>query len=347
MKDIFVLVPTLNPNVELLEEFLKNLKKEFKNILLFDDGCRKEYDAFFKKCEKDGIVVLHHYKNLGKGRALKDAFNYILIKYPKIKGVVTADSDGQHVTEDILSCASLVLENPNNLILGCRDFDSKNVPMRNKIGNKLTRNVFKLFVGLKITDTQTGLRGFSRKMMEEFLDTKGERFEYENNMLIDTLKKEIEIKEFPIKTVYLKDSNKESHFNPIKDSIAVYKTFFKYIFASTSSFVLDVLLFTIFNKIFLGTRVFLATVFARCISAPYNYLLNSKWIFSSKNKTSGLKYIGLATVQMLITGAFTDLFDLILPWNTTIIKICIEIVIYIVNFYIQREYVFKGEKNEK
>lgn len=345
MKDIFVIVPTLNPNIELLEAFLKKLKKEFKHILLFDDGCKDTYDPFFNKWEKEGIVVLHHYRNLGKGRALKDAFNYILVNYPKIKGVVSADSDGQHLVEDIKKCADLILESPDKLILGCRDFDSKNVPLRNKLGNKITRNVFKLFVGLKIADSQTGLRGFSRILMEDFLDTKGERFEYENNMLIDTIKYGVEIKEFNIQTVYLKDSNKESHFNPIKDSIAIYKTFFKYIFASTSSFVLDILLFTLFNKAFLGAQVFLANAFARCISAPYNYLLNSRWIFSSKNKTSVLKYASLAIIQMIATGLFTSFFDMILPWNTTVIKICVEIVIYIVNFYVQREFVFKKEKN--
>ena len=110
MNDIFIIVPTLNPNIELLDSFLKDLKKEFKNILVYDDGCREEYKSYFKKLEKDNIIVLHHYVNLGKGRAMKDAFNYILNEYPNIKGVVTADSDGQHGVKDIIKCKLVIIK---------------------------------------------------------------------------------------------------------------------------------------------------------------------------------------------------------------------------------------------
>jgi dolichol-phosphate mannosyltransferase len=151
MKDIFIIVPTLNPNIELLDDFLAKLKKEFKNILVYDDGGRDEYKDSFKKLEKQKIIVLHHYINLGKGRAMKDAFNYLLNEYPNLKGVVTADSDGQHSVEDIVSCANKVIERPDALILGCRDFDQANVPKRNRFGNKTTRSVLKLFVGISVS----------------------------------------------------------------------------------------------------------------------------------------------------------------------------------------------------
>ena len=165
MEDIFVVVPTLNPNIEIFKKFLDNLLESTKNVLVYDDGCNKEYDSFFKELEKKKITVLHHYVNLGKGRAMKDAFNYLLLKYPKLKGVVTADSDGQHSIKDIEKVAEEIKKHPDSLILGCRDFDSENVPTRNKYGNKITRGVFKTFVGLSITDTQTGLRGYPTKVM--------------------------------------------------------------------------------------------------------------------------------------------------------------------------------------
>ena len=172
MKDIFIVVPTLNPNKEILDEFLLKLTKEFENVLVFDDGCREEYKDYFKKMEKKGIIVLHHYVNLGKGRAMKSAFNYLMNEYPNLKGVVTADSDGQHSVQDIKKCAKEVLKHPDSLILGCRNFDAKNVPTRNRFGNKTTRNVLKLFVGVGVTDTQTGLRGLPKEVMMKFMKIK-------------------------------------------------------------------------------------------------------------------------------------------------------------------------------
>ena len=349
MKDIFVIVPTLNPNIDIFAPFLEKLQKKCKNILVYDDGCREEYKSFFSGLEKKGIIVLHHYVNLGKGRAMKDAFNYILNEYPNIKGVVTADSDGQHSVDDIVKCGKAVIEHPDSLVLGCRDFDSKNVPARNKFGNKTTRNVLKLFVGLKVTDTQTGLRGLSREVMAKFMTTAGDRFEYETNQLIDTLSKDVPIYEIPIETIYV-NGNTESHFNPVKDSIAIYKVFIKYIFASVSSFVIDIALFALFNKLLKGTySIFCATVIARIISSVYNYCMNANMVFKNKNKSSFIKYALLVIIQMIISGlSVTYLAKIFKGINTVVIKLVVDIIIFIVNFVIQREFIFIGEKkNEK
>ena len=348
MKDIFVIIPTLNPNKEILDEFLNKLQKEFKNVLVYDDGCREEYRDYFKKMEKKGIIVLHHYINLGKGRAMKDAFNYILNEYPDVKGVVTADSDGQHSVEDIKKCAKKVIENPSALILGCRDFDQKHVPARNRFGNKMTRRVLKLFVGVGVTDTQTGLRGLSREVMMKFMTSSGDRFEYETNQLIDTITKDVPIIEVPIETIYI-NGNTESHFNPIKDSLAIYKLFIKYIFASVSSFVIDIALFAIFSKMITGKyNIFIATVIARIISSVYNYLVNANMVFKNKNKSSFVKYAILVIIQMIVSGVSVTYLAKLLPKiSSVLIKVVVDIIIFIVNFVIQREFIFIGAKNEK
>ncbi|MBE6155841.1 MAG: glycosyltransferase [Firmicutes bacterium] len=348
MKDIFIIVPTLNPNIEILDEFLDNLKKEFTNILVYDDGCREEYQEYFKKLEKKGITILHHYINLGKGRAMKDAFNYLLNEYPNIKGVVTADSDGQHSVKDIKKCAKEVINHPDSLILGCRNFDASNVPSRNRFGNKTTRNVLKLFVGISVTDTQTGLRGLSKEVMIKFMTTQGDRFEYETNQLIDTISKEVPIKEVEIETIYV-NGNTESHFNPIKDSLAIYKLFIKYILASLSSFAIDIGLFALFNRIIPGGySILLATIVARITSSVYNYLVNANVVFKNKNKTSFIKYAVLCVVQMFVSGfASQYLAKIFSKVNVIIIKLIVDIFIFIANFIIQREFIFVGKKHEK
>ena len=220
------------------------------------------------------------------------------------------------------------------------------MPLRSEFGNKITRLVFKTFVGIKITDTQSGLRAFGRNAMETFLQTVGERYEYETNMLIDCKEKDIEISEVPISTVYIKN-NSGSHFNPIKDSIIIYKLFAKYIISSLSSFILDILLYTAFVNLlpeinFKGiTQIVVATVLARIISSAYNFMINSKVVFKNQNKDSIIKYFILCGVQMFISAfAVSTLFKL-LQINSTLIKVIVDTIIFIINFVIQREWVFK------
>ena len=346
MEDIFVVVPTLNPNIEIFKKFLDNLLESTKNVLVYDDGCNKEYDSFFKELEKKKITVLHHYVNLGKGRAMKDAFNYLLLKYPKLKGVVTADSDGQHSIKDIEKVSNEILKHPDSLILGCRDFDSENVPTRNKFGNKITRGVFKTFVGLSITDTQTGLRGYPTKVMSSLLTVKGDRFEYETNMLIETMNKKIPIIEVPIETIYLENSNSESHFNPVKDSIEIYRLFIKFIFAGLSSFIVDIFLFWLFSLFIPGKNsILFSTICARVLSSSYNFLVNAKMVFKNQNKTSFIKYALLCIIQMFVSGLSVEYLSFIFGGASVImLKLLVDIILFVVNFVIQRKFIFIGEK---
>lgn len=357
MDNVFIIVPTLNPNKEIFGKFLSELTKEFKNILVYDDGCRDEYDDFFKGLEKQNILVLHHYINLGKGRAMKDAFNYLLEKYPNLKGVVTADSDGQHRVKDIKKVAEEVLKYPDSLIMGCRNFNDKNVPSRNKFGNKTTRAVMKAFIGVSVTDTQTGLRGLPKEVMVKFMTTSGDHFEYETNQLIDTISKEVPIKEVAIETIYV-SGNSESHFNPLKDSFAIYKLFFKYILSSVSSFIIDILLYALFIKIIPGgditfgsfsLTIILATILSRVLSSIYNFTINAKMVFKNKNKSSKIKYFILVVVQMFVSALSVDLlahFFGIADSNTVPLKLAVDAIIFLINFVIQREFIFIGETNE-
>lgn len=346
MDDIVIIIPSYKPDREIMIEFIQKVKSKFSNIVVVDDGSGNEYSQFYEYLKEEGITVLKHYINFGKGRAIKTAFNYILNNYPNIIGTVTADCDGQHYIEDIVKCAEKLKENPEKLVIGYRNFDEKQVPFKSRFGNKLTRGIFSAFVGIKITDTQSGLRAFGRKTMETFLQTAGERYEYETNMLIDCKQKDIEISEVPISTVYIRN-NSLSHFNPIRDSIMIYKLFAKYIISSLSSFILDILLYTLFISVLPEiringiTEIIIATVIARIISAIYNFAINSKVVFKNKNKNSIIKYFVLCIIQMFISAfAVSELFKL-LHINSTLIKVIVDTIIFIINFVIQREWVFK------
>jgi len=344
MKDIFIVVPTLDPEEDIMSKFVNELQKEFKNILVINDGSKKIHDEFFKGLEDKGIIVFKHYRNFGKGRALKNAFNYLLNEYENIAGVITCDCDGQHSVKDIKKCAKALLKSPEKLILGVRDFDKENVPPKSKFGNKITRNIFKIFIGLTISDTQTGLRGISKELMDKFMDLSGERYEYETNMLIECKEESIEIDEVGIETIYL-NSNANSHFNPLRDSIMIYRLFMKYFIASFSSFILDIILFSsIFGILNINSKILAATIMARVVSSIYNYILNSNLIFKDMSIKSLIKYYIFAIICMFFSGCLVTYLYSLLNINVIIIKIVVDTILWVINLVIQREFVFNNEK---
>lgn len=344
-KEAVILIPCYNPDEQIMDTFIKELGSVYQNIVFVNDGCSKEHDAYFKKLEKE-YPVIKHYKNYGKGRGIKNGLNYILNNYPDCKAIITADCDGQHSIKDITKCYKATLKNPNALILGTRNFDDEKVPFKSRYGNKITRNVFKIFVGLTITDTQTGLRGMSRSVAEAMLTISGERYEYETNVLIACKTEEIPIVEVPIETIYIEE-NRTSHFNPIKDSIMIYKLFIKYIIVALSSFFIDILLFSLFliafNKIGVTYPIVVSTITARILSSVYNYFTNAKLVFKKMNKWSIIKYFLLVFFQMWVSAFAVSWICKLIPINPVLLKIIVDTFIFIVNFIIQREFIFKKQ----
>ena len=224
------------------------------------------------------------------------------------------------------------------------------VPEKSSFGNKITSSVFKILYGIKITDTQTGLRGIPLKLVEEFQKIQGNRYEYETNMLIYCIKEQIEMIEEPITTVYI-DKNVNSNFRPVKDSIMIYgrilNSFLKYSTISILSFILDIVIFKVFLMIVKlnieqAKLIIIATVFARIISSLFNYILNKKVTFKSKEKVirTLVKYYILCVTQMIISGLLVATIYSVTGWTEVGIKLIIDTILFVVNYRIQKIWVF-------
>jgi len=218
------IIPALNPDEKLIK-LVNELKKNFHSIIIVNDG--SESDEIFNKLKKNKeCVILIHEVNRGKGEGLKTAFKYYLDNLSNdYLGVVCLDADGQHLPSDAVGMSKL-LEKENKFILGTRLFNTKSTPLRNKTGNRITSRVFKWLYKVYIKDTQTGLRAIPNRLIEKMINVEGSRFEYELNVLIELVKMHEEIVQYDIKTVYLKNSNKKSHYKVVKDSYRVYKVLF-------------------------------------------------------------------------------------------------------------------------
>ena len=158
MDNIAVIIPSCNPDESIISLLRKivDLAPEIP-IVVVNDGSKPECKTIFNTIEAmPQVTLLQHHVNLGKGRALKTAFNYYLNYLPDGIGVVTADGDGQHAPEDIIKCVERLRHSPEALILGVRDFSRKDVPLRSRVGNKITRTILKWAIGAPISDTRPG-----------------------------------------------------------------------------------------------------------------------------------------------------------------------------------------------
>lgn len=347
-KEVSVVLPSYKPDEKLYGIVNGLINTGFEDIIVVDDGGGADYNHYFDEIRVfPQVTVLVHEVNKGKGRALKTAMEYYIANRSG-KGLVTADGDGQHVPTDIKACAEKMLET-DSVVLGVRDFSKPDVPPRSKLGNRITSFMFLTACSLKISDTQTGLRAFPAEYLPVFVETKGERYEYETNMLLDFGKNNIPFTEVEIQTVYI-DENATSHFDPIRDSIRIYKQILKYILSSVGSFLIDIVLFFILSLFINSSEsaITICTVLARIASSVFNYTFNKKLVFGSKgsNVKSLVKYYALCIPQMLISAGLVTLMSVALgsetAWLNTLIKLVIDTVLFVCSYVIQKKWVFKN-----
>ena len=359
-----VLVPIVIPSYEPDERLIALLhdldEKQMGPVIIVNDGSDEKYDPIFHEAEEIinrlGGHFIAYRPNRGKGRALKTAFSYITENMPDAIGCVTADSDGQHTPECITKIINTLIEKPDNLVLGVRQFKKDEIPWKSWFGNTCTITVFSYVAGMRVSDTQSGLRGIPYEFMRELINTKGERFEYEMQMLLECAGR-YDLTEIPIQTIYESKENHQTHFKPIRDSLRIYKIlgkkFLKYAFASLSSFVIDIALFHLFVLLFKGVMgpfyVTMATVGARVISATYNYLINYKFVFNShaSRAASLTKYALLAIIQMSLSAGLVSLVVFLIPncWETPV-KAVVDTLLFLLSYAIQQRFVFSSKSKK-
>lgn len=345
---MIVVIPAYQPDERLLSLVSELRALTDYSIIIVNDGSDVSKAPIFEALGEHALVLAHDV-NRGKGRALKTAYEYIRDSNVADEGIVTVDADGQHLVRDVIRICEEWKKDRAALVLGKRCFTGS-VPWRSRAGNAVTRCVFAVSTGVKVYDTQTGLRAFSSEYIDKMLEIKGERYEYEINQLLIFTREHIRITEIPIETVYL-DGNRASHFNTVKDSWRIYRTIFSFLASSFVSGIVDYTLLLTLNSIFLkaGTGAFslfgfkidtelTALILARIVSSLCNYILNRKVVFHSKSNVSLLRYYITVAGLLAFNYGLLRLFQLILPlWIAQLLS---QALIYPVNFILQRKFVF-------
>jgi glycosyltransferase involved in cell wall biosynthesis len=230
LERVVVVIPAWQPDGRLVTLVRELLGWGFGGVVVVDDGSSGAGAEIFGELRDMAPVrVVRHERNLGKGRALKTGMEVVLREMPGVQGVVTADADGQHIAADVVRVAAALRES-GSVVLGVRRFRGA-VPLRCRVGNWVTRGMFGLLTGVRLGDTQTGLRGIPRRLLRELLQMEGERYEYEMVVLTRLCLGGCALVEVPIETVYL-EGNRSSHFRPMGDSVRVLVALARCVFRS-------------------------------------------------------------------------------------------------------------------
>lgn len=335
---MIVLIPSYEPTGKILKLISEIKAKTEYDILIIDDGSGEPFRELFDRAEDLGCTVLHHRKNRGKGSALKTGFKYLL-STGRADNVVCADSDGQHHIDDIIHVAETINEKKNEMVLGVREFEGR-VPLKSRLGNTLTAFFFKLITRISITDTQTGLRGYSHPMLPWLCTVEGDRFEYELNLLLAAKQSHLLIKQIPIATIYA-NNNKGTHFRPIYDSIRVFLPLLKFCGSSLSSGMLDFVLLFFFQR--LTGNLFWSVALARLISSLFNYSMNKVLVFKAKQtskRQSAPKYFGLVLIIMMLNYSLLALLTQTMGIPGVPSKLLTEITLFFVSYTVQKLFIF-------
>ncbi len=157
---IYIVIPAHNEE-HTVSKIIKEAKK-YGKVVLVNDGSKDNTSSISKKA---GAIVLDHKKNMGYGKALYDGIKFSIKDNADF--IITLDSDGQHNPEDIPKFIE-ALENDNDVVIGSRFLGGKQWGSRKRMfALKLLSLQLRIFSGLKLTDAQSGFRGYNSKVFKD------------------------------------------------------------------------------------------------------------------------------------------------------------------------------------
>ncbi len=320
---IAVLIPALKPSSSLVDVVDALVASDqVESVIVINDGSPADYDAVFTSAARHPkVTLLRHAVNLGKGAGLRTGMNHFLCNASPDCVLVTADADGQHLPKDILAVGARAELSPGQLVMGSRAFTG-DVPLRSRFGNDVTRSIFRMVIGKKVSDTQTGLRAVPRKLMPTLMRRRANGYEFELEMLIVAAREHIPIVSVEIETVYL-DNNASSHFNPLMDSMRIYFVFARYLSSAILTAIIDFVVFLIAYHLSKGLFISILSYSSR--RHRQTFPLKKRYVFQIQDTWHGalLRYGILVLTHGLVAYILMDFVNRY-TWNAYLAKICVD-----------------------
>ena len=182
-------------------------------VVVIDDGSQDGTGDVARAC---GVTVLTHPVNIGKGRALKTAFDHFFAR--GFDAVVTIDADGQHPPEEMPKVLSPWRDGAD-LVLGTRDHLFGAMGRVRRASNGTSSWLISHVAGAELPDCQTGYRVYSRRLIEA-VDFPEPRFEAESAVLVRAVRAGYRVVGVPVR-LDKADGRATSHYRPIVDSLRI------------------------------------------------------------------------------------------------------------------------------
>jgi len=206
-----IIVPTYN-NEATLGEIVKDLLSYTDHIIVVNDGSTDQSVEILN--QYPFISVISYQPNRGKGSALRVGLKSASER--NYNYAITIDSDGQHFPADLPLFLDQIEKTPGALLVGSRNLDQENMPVKNSFGNKFSNFWFRFETGTRLPDTQSGYRLYPlQKIKGIHLFTK--RYEFELEILVKSAWNNISIIPVPIHVYYAPGGKQVSHFRPGTD----------------------------------------------------------------------------------------------------------------------------------
>jgi len=339
--NVGIIIPSYQPDdvlVDLLGQLVARLKDQpyMAHLIVVDDGSdnRHSREVLSSLAKFQNLTLLWHASNKGKGAAIKTGLAYAVEK--DLDFVVTADDDGQHAIDDILSILNHTIET-NGFVIGSRQFD-ENTPLRSRVGNSLTALLFRVLFKTRLSDTQTGLRGIPKRLFPSLLRIAQDRYEYEFQSLVDICKVE-DIVEVQITTIY-EEGNPSSHFRPIIDSALIYLVLFRYSFVTLCVAALDIAGFFVLSKLVSPSLAFICV---RAITVMIYFFFVRNYVFKSNSDFMGqsVKFFLLVMTNIFLVGFAISSIERAFSISVPVIYILSTLILFGFNFMVQRYVIFR------
>jgi glycosyltransferase involved in cell wall biosynthesis len=220
---IVAIIPTYN-NALTIKTVVQDTLKYVDNVIVVNDGSTDTTRTILAELaqENPSVLPVNFKSNKGKGCALRAGFDKAM--ECGFTNAITLDGDGQHYTSDIPLFIEKVTENGNKLYIGDRILDGQGVPqpLRSRAGAKIGAFWYKFSTGLVINDTQCGFRAYPVAEVAR-LKAKGDRYEYEQELLIKAAWNGINVEPVAIHIHYEPKETAVSHFRPVRDFLRISK----------------------------------------------------------------------------------------------------------------------------
>lgn len=206
-----VIIPTYN-NQNTIAAVINDVKKFSDRIIVVNDGSTDNTSEILGSII--GIEIIEYQDNKGKGKAIREGFNYAMES--NFDYAITIDADGQHFAEDLPLFLQKIEEKPNSLIIGSRNIEADGMPGKNTFANKFSNFWFKLETGISLPDTQSGFRLYP---LQAYKNTRffTIKYEFEIEILVRSAWRNIQIIPISIQVYYPPEAERVSHFKPLRD----------------------------------------------------------------------------------------------------------------------------------